>query len=192
MRTNQCFYCGAESLNDIKTLGHDFGIRYCVSHQSDAKRDSHAYLHEAKQVRTQDALAHPVLQEWLSLLKMPTHIRRTSGLVEGDWVLQHEPWSTYTTLRCAENEWSVPMIHPTTEIMKYVRLSCFQEENVAKRNHPAIAEQIVSVQELLEDGLYKADYDSYCLEQTTSFVPESVNVIPIIANGRVGRVFITG
>ena len=190
MRTNQCFNCDAESTNDEKTLGHDFGIRYCASHERDAKRDSNAYLHEAKFVRTQHGLDHPVLGPFLSLLTTPVHIRRTSGAVEGGWLLQHEPWSVYTTLRCTNDEWSVPMIQPTTEIMKYVPLSCFQETDVQALNDPAISEQIPSVQKLLVEGLYKADYDSYCLEQSTYVVRETVGVIPVAVNGRIGRVYI--
>lgn len=190
MRTNKCFYCGAESINDEKTLGHDFGIRYCTTHRSDAKRDSNAYLHAANLVRTQHALAHTVLGPFLSLLKTSTYIQRTSGVVENGWILQHDPWSVYTTLRSTENEWSVPMIQPATEIMKYVPLSCFQQDNIKALNNPAISEQIPLVQKTLVDGLYKADHATYCLEQSTQFVPETVGVVPIVANGRVGRVYI--
>lgn len=191
MRTNQCFYCDAESVNDEKTVGHDFGIRYCGSHAVDAKRDSNAYLHEAKLVKTQDALEHPILGPWLSLLTTPVHIRRTSGAVEGGWLLQHEPWSVYTTLRCTkETEWSIPMIQPATEIMKYVPLIGFQEADVQILNNPAISEQIESIQKLLVEGLYKADYTSYCLEQSTLFVKETPGMVPVVMNGRVGRVYI--
>lgn len=191
MRTNQCFYCSAESVNDEKTVGHDFGIRYCGSHAVDAKRDSNAYLHVANQVRIQDALEHPILGPWLSPLKTPVHIQRTSGVVEGGWLLQHEPWSVYTTLRCTkENEWSVPMIHSVMKIMKYVPLSCFEEDDIKVMNNPAISEQISSVQKLLVEGLYKADHDSYCLEQSTQVVKEMAGIVPIVANGRLGRVYI--
>ena len=190
MRTNECFYCDTESINDEKTVGHDFGIRYCTTHRADAIRDSNAYLHAANLVRTQHALDHPVLGSFLSLLKMPVHIRRTSGIIEGGWLLQHEPWSVYTTLRSTnDSEWSVPMIHPTYEIMKYVPLSCFQQEDVKILNDSAISDQIPLIQKLLVEGLYKADYDSYCLEEPTYVVKETQGVIPIVANGRVGRVY---
>jgi len=81
------------------------------------------------------------------------------------------------------------MIQPATEIMKYVPLSCFQEEDIKALNNHAISEQIPLVQKTLLDGLYKADHDSYCLEQSTMFVKETPGVVPVVVNGRVGRVY---
>jgi hypothetical protein len=192
MRTNQCFYCDAESVNDEKTLGHDFGIRYCESHQWDAKRDSNAYLHVANQVRTQDALKHPILGPWLSLLIDPTHVRRSSNMIENGWVLQHEHWSVYTTLRFTKGEWLVPMINRASDVMKYVPLWSFEESELRLLNNPAISEQIPSVQKTLVEGLYKADHTSYCLEQSTQFVKETAGVVPVVMNGRIGRIYMPG
>jgi hypothetical protein len=81
------------------------------------------------------------------------------------------------------------MIQPVTEIMKYVPLSCFQEDDIKTLNDPAISEPISLVQKLLAEGLYKADYDSYCLKESTLFVKETPGVIPVVANGQIGRVY---
>jgi hypothetical protein len=192
LRTNQCFYCIEESVNDEKTLGHDFGIRYCAAHEWDARRDSNAYLHEAREVRTEHALAHPILGPFLALLKQSVSIRRTSGMIEDDWRLQYEPWSEFTTLRFIKDDWHIPMIHSSSKIMKYVPLWTFQESELRALHNPAISEHIESVQNTLQEGIYKIDYDSYCLEQSAYVVPETAGVLPGFLNGRLARIFALG
>jgi hypothetical protein len=113
-------------------------------------------------------------------------------MIENEWVLQYEPWSVYTTLQSNKGEWLVPMINPVNHVMKYVPLWSFQESEIRLLNDPAISEQIPFVQKTLVEGLYKADHDSYCLEQSTQFVKETAGVVPVIMNGRLGRVYIPG
>jgi len=189
MRTNQCFYCGNENENDERTIGN-IGIRYCTEHKASAKRDSNAYLHEHGMVKTRDALQHPVLGPFLSLMASPVYIRRSNGDVEGQWSLQNEPWHDEKLILSKNSTWYIPMIHTKTETTKGVSLEIFEDERVASLNNPAIRAQLPSIRALLEEGLYKTDYEAYQLVSPSRLVPETKGVEYCYSNGQLGRIFI--
>jgi len=176
MRTLTCFYCGKSNKNDEYTFGIQIGIRYCSEHELDAKRDSRAYLHHQKKVRTRHALVHPILGPFLELLKTDTHIRRTSGAIENGWTLQHEFYSDQTTLNYMDDSWSVPMIHRESETIRYVSLSTFLEPELKAVNNPALAEQIQPILTVLNDGIYKEYHDAVVQLQAPTLVQETDGV----------------
>ena len=190
MRTMECFYCGKENENDEHTLGNHWGIRYCSDHKASAKRDSNAYLHGAGRIKMSFALAHPVLGHFLNGLKSDTHIRRTSGAVEGRWTLQHELWSDDLALVRQDGDWYVPMIHRATEIRKGVGIRSLLDERIASLNDASLAAQIPEVLTVLDAGVYAEDYAAFLAAGTPGVVGETEGVVPVIANGILGRAFL--
>jgi len=183
MRSTRCFYCVAESENDEQTLGHTFGIRYCAAHKAAAKRDSKAYLHVERRVKIKDALIHEALGPVLKLLTSDQSIRRSSGLVEGGWVLSsNEESPERSTIFFIDEKWHIPMIHEGHELVKAVRLSDFET--------PAIRDQIPVIQALLEDGIYKHEF--LLQQDLPSSVPEQEGISYCVADGQVRRVFLGG
>jgi len=190
MRTCACFYCGKDYENDERTLGDNWGIRYCVDHKAAAKRDSNAYLHGAGRVKTSCALAHPILGPFLNALTSDTHIRRTNGSVEGRWTLQHERWSDDKALVLQNGEWYVPMIHRATETTKGVAIRSLLDDRIASLNDASLAAQIPEVLTVLDAGVYAEDYAAFLAAGTPGVVGETKGVVPVIANGTLGRAFL--
>jgi hypothetical protein len=183
MRPTRCFYCDTESENDEQTLGHTFGIRYCAEHKADAKRDSNAYLHVVRRVKIRDGLNHDVLGPFLKLLTSDQSIRRTSGLVEGGWVLsKNEDLVDRSTIFFRDEKWHIPMVHAGHDLVKAVRLSDFET--------PAIRDQLPVIQALLEDGIYKHDFLQQ--QDLPSSVPEQEGISYCVVDGQVRRVFLGG
>ena len=190
MRACACFYCEKEYENDERTVGDHFGIRYCADHKAAAKRDSNAYLHETGRVKMSFALEHPVLGSFLNALTSDTHIRRTSGAVEGRWTLQQERWSDDKALALQNGEWYVPMIHRATETTKGVSIRSLLDERIASLNDASLAAQIPEVLTVLETGVYAADHAAFLAAGVPAVVKETASVVPIFANGTVGRMFV--
>ena len=187
MRACACFYCEKEYENDERTVGDHFGIRYCADHKAAAKRDSNAYLHETGRVKMSFALEHPVLGPFLNALTSDTHIRRTSGAVEGRWTLQQERWSDDKALALQNGEWYVPMIHRATETTKGVSIRSLLDERIASLNDASLAAQIPEVLTVLETGVYAA---AFLAAGVPAVVKETASVVPIFANGTLGRMFV--
>lgn len=190
MRTRVCFYCEKESQNDERTVGDNWGIRYCSDHKAAAKRDSNAYLHGAGRVKTSFAITHPVLGSFLNALKSNTHIRRTSGAVEGRWTLQYELWSNDKHLLLQNGEWYVPMIHRATETTKRVAIRSLLDDRIASLNDAALLKQIPEVLTVLDAGVYAEDFAAFLATGTPDVVGETRGVVPVIANGTLGRMFV--
>jgi hypothetical protein len=190
MRACACFYCGKDYENDERTLGDTWGIRYCADHKAAAKRDSNAYLHKAGRVKLSFALAHPVLGPFLEALQSETHIRRSSGAVEGRWTLHYEVWNDDKALVRTDGEWYVPMIHRATETRKGVSIRSLLDERIASLNDASIAAQIPEVLTVLDAGVYAEDYAAFLAAGTPGVVGETKGVVPVIANGTLGRIFV--
>jgi hypothetical protein len=182
MRSSTCFYCGAEDENDERTLGHTFGIRYCAEHKASAKRDSRAYLHSKYKVRVQDALRHEVLGPFFRGLLTEQVIRRTNGVLEGGWTLLTEEQHA---IFYKDDEWRIPMIHRGNDITKGVALSIFQEERASPFQVPL---QVPLIQETLNEGIYKADYDAQ-QGASLSHVPETEGIGLYVNGGEILRLF---
>jgi len=189
MRTLSCFYCDTEYENDEPTLGRTFGIRYCTEHKAAAKRDSNAYLHANYCVKLHDALAHEALGPFLRRLLSPVHIRRSNGLLEGGWTLER---GDDKILSYANDEWHVPM-ELATRFTKSVALSIFEHGDVAAHNDPALQAQIPEIRAILDEGIYKADYDAQdALSSSPVIVRDSANIGYCVLNGELRRVFMGG
>jgi len=181
MRATRCFYCDTEYENDEVTLGHRFGIRYCTEHKAAAKRDSNAYLHVEQRVKIRDGLNHAVLGPFLRLLASDQSIKRSSGLVEGGWVLsKNEESPERSTIFFIEGTWHIPMVHDGHELAKAVKLSDFET--------PAIQDQIPAIRTLLEDGIYKDDFLQQ--QELPSSVPEQEGISYCMVDGQIRRVFL--
>jgi hypothetical protein len=180
MRATRCFYCDTEYENDEATLGHTFGIRYCAEHKAAAKRDSKAYLHVERRVKIKDGLGHDVLGPFLRLLASDQSIRRSSGLLEGGWVLSTEEEAPErSTIFFIDEKWHIPMVHEGHGLVKAVRLSDFET--------PAIRDQLPVVQAVLDDGIYKHDF--LLQQDLPSSVPEQEGIGYCVVDGQVRRVF---
>ena len=190
MRSCACFYCEKENENDEHTLGNHWGIRYCSDHKAAAKRDSNAYLHGAGRVKVWFALSHPVLEPFLNALKSETHIRRTSGAVEGRWTLHEEVWSDEKHIVRQDGDWYVPMIHRATDTTKGVGIRSLLDERIASLNDAALTNQIPSVLAALDAGVYAEDYAAFLAAGAPAVVRETAGVVPVIANGTLARLFV--
>jgi hypothetical protein len=163
MRPDACFYCGADPENDERTLGDRFGIRYCGAHKASAKRDSNAYLHEAHHVKVVDALRHPVLGPFLTLLESPTAILRSNGAWDHGWRLETRPFAAHSTLMWTRGVWTIPMFHEGQDRQKRVPLPTLVDDAFLMHN-PRIgfigfhATAFASIQRVLDDGVYAVDY----------------------------------
>lgn len=189
MRAARCFYCSNSHVGDELTLGDAFGIRHCEDHRATAKRDSRAYLHERRIVIVRDAASHAVLGPFLELFHSDTWIRRSGGNLENGWKapfatadLLAEPCKrTLPLFVFLEGEWRIKL-RLGEELAKAVGLSAFEEPEVAALNNHAIQEQVGRIRALLEEGIYKADYEAQ-LGVTPSTVRESDGIIHAFYNG---------
>ena len=188
MRKAVCFYCGQERESDELTIGHHFGIRYCSDHKADAKRDSNAYLHRTKRVRASDALKHPVIGPFFQALSH-VHIRRSSGSVEGGWRFQKGfMYDNMILWPDGKGDWFVPMVHDASETIKSVPLSMFAEEGVREANDLRISDLVETVRSVLNEGIYRADYD-VSLATVATDVAETEGVQLCYSGQEVGRVY---
>lgn len=188
MRTTECFYCENEYENDEQTDGR-FGIRYCSTHKEAAKRDSNAYLHQHKRVKLRDALDHPVLGPFLAHCTTNTYIRRSNGEVQGQWILQEEQWGDQKLIQWQDGSWYIPMVHPGIKVTKSVALDIFEDARVASLNPPSLGVQVPVIQALLDEGVYKADYEAHLAAGPVIVRPETVGITQCIVNGQIARVF---
>ena len=190
MRKDECFYCSQEQEADELTIGHHFGIRYCAAHKADAKRDSNAYLHRTKRVRASDALKHPVTGPFFQGLSH-AHIRRSSGSVEGGWRFQKGfMYDTMILFPEGKGDWFVPMVHDASETIKSVPLSMFTEEGVREKNDMRIGDLVDTVRSVLNEGMYKEDYQATVTISATNSIAETEGVQLCYSNGEIGRVYI--
>ena len=190
MRPDACFYCGAEPENDERTLGDRFGIRYCGAHKSSAKRDSNAYLHETKCVKTRDALQHAVLGPFLALLHAPHAIKRTNGAWDAGWTLQSELFTKHAALVQQDGVWHIPMIHKANDVAKLVRLPTFLDDAFLAQNPGStrLVEMVGEVRRVLDEGVYAADYEAVLtLTSSPMEVAETSIVEHAYVNGVVVR-----
>ena len=190
MRPEACFYCGVEPENDERTLDYHFGIRYCGEHKTWAKRDSNAYLHETGYVKLRDALAHPELSSFLTLLKSPTTIRRSNGTWETGWTLAtpSEERDQFPTLQKEDGVWHIPMENADKAIMKKVRLPIlFDSRNEHLASPHADAE---AVRRLLDAGVYAADYAAVLSLPPSHPMEETPGVEHVLHEGVLVRAFV--
>jgi hypothetical protein len=188
MRSAECFYCENEYDNDETTFGR-IGIRYCSTHKTAAKRDSNAYLHQQKRVKLRDALRHPVLGPFLSQCRTNTYIRRSNGEVQGQWILQEEEYDDSKLILWEEGVWYIPMMHPGIHVRKTVALDTFEDTRIASLNPPALGLQVPAIRALLDEGVYKADYEAHLAAGPAIVRPETAGVQYCIADGQLVRVF---
>ena len=162
MRRPECFYCETESANDERTLSDTFGIRYCELHRASAKRDSNAYLHEQKRVKTLDVLeGHPVLSPFLISLQTETTIQRSDGTWDNNWVLQDQCYHRHTTLLKMDGVWHIPMMHKHDDLIKLISLPNFFTEEFVCHNPTRLSSfEQEDLQRVLDVGIYVADYEA--------------------------------
>ena len=197
MRPDACFYCGAEPENDERTLGDTFGIRYCGAHKSAAKRDSNAYLHETHHVKVADAIRHPVLGPFLALLESPTAILRSNGAWDHGWRLETRPFAAYSTLMWTRGVWTIPMFHGEQRRQKRVPLPTLLGDAFLTHNPGAAftaftaftAAAFVSLQRVLDDGVYAADYAAVrALTELPHEVAETAGINEYVVGQRLARI----
>jgi len=159
MRKHACFYCDADPENDERTeYGGDVGIRYCAAHKTSAKRDSNAYLHEKKKVRTTDGVDHPILGPFLTGLLKPTAVLRSDGSWQDGWTLQHGLTAKHEALTCGDGVWHIPMMNTELEIAKRVPLPNFADPANPACRGTWIAAAVPHIQSVLDAGIYSDDY----------------------------------
>ena len=195
MRPDACFYCGAEPENDERTLGDAFGIRYCGTHKSAAKRDSNAYLHETHHVKVADALLHPVLGPFLALLESPTAILRSNGAWDHGWRLETRPFADHSTLMWTRGVWTIPMFHGEQRRQKRVPLPTLLDDAFLTHNpgivFPAFPASRTSLQRVLDDGVYAADYAAVrALTELPHEVVETAGINEYVVGQRLARIFV--
>ncbi len=146
MISTTCFYCSAESWND-ELVHRLFGIRHCQHHTWEAERDVKDYLREHQIIRMRDGSQHPVLGPFLAALTPTITVRRSSGVLEGDWFL---PWTS-------------PIVEERPLFWKSSRGWGFHLTNgeVEKfgpleelRHIPAVDQMLPEVFQVLEAGIY--------------------------------------
>lgn len=188
MRPDACFYCGLEPENDERTLNYHFGIRYCSEHKTWAKRDSNAYLHETGYVKLHDALAHPALSPFLALLRAPTTIQRSNGAWETGWRLStpREDPDEFSTLQREDGVWYIPMENVEKTIIKNVRLPILFD----RRNEHLASSSLDEVRQLLDAGVYAADYAAVLALPPPHAIEETPGVQPLLVDGVLVRAFV--
>jgi hypothetical protein len=188
MRPDACFYCGVEPENDERTLEYHFGIRYCREHKTWAKRDSNAYLHETGYVKLRDALAHPELSLFLTLLKSPTTIQRSNGAWEAGWTLAtpKEDLDSFPTLQKEDGVWHIPMENADKAIVQKVRLSILFDS----RTEHLASSSLDEVCRLLDAGVYAADFAAVLALPPPHAIEETPGIQHVLHDGVLVRAFV--
>ena len=107
-----CFYCGAPEGPSLTEVEWMFGIKHCVEHSKDAERDCNAYKHRKGMIDTRDALKHPVIGAFMTLVNNTAFkVRRTSGELEDGWSIAYSTsrLESHFLRRTNSNTWVIPM-----------------------------------------------------------------------------------
>ena len=179
LRRSACFYCGEPHNADLWAIPETRGLRCCTTHKATAARDLKAHLHTLDQVRTDDALAHPLLAPFLEQLKSPTTIQRSSGVWEGDWTLQEGPDCRHWTLLRLNGVWHIPMKHASSNSAKRVPLPIFCTTAFTEHNSHSRLSPIDAIQAALDEGLYKEEYEAAYAHGSPSHVDETPGVYTV-------------
>jgi hypothetical protein len=87
-----------------------------------------------------------------------------------------------------KGDWFVPMVHDASETIKSVPLSMFAEEGVREANDLRISDLVETVRSVLNEGIYRADYD-VSLATVATDVAETEGVQLCYSGQEVGRVY---
>ena len=122
-----------------------FGFYRCDQHKSVAVRDCNAYCHREKIVSMVDARV-ALTELFRNLEAIPFKVRRTSGALEEDWIL-NDGYNTHPEFISKDSDgiWRIPVINPEG-LTKTTPIADLTTDEIAGR---AI--------EILERGIYLED-----------------------------------
>lgn len=170
-------------------INHLFGIISCEAHRQWAVRDCNSYMHINGIVRLRDAQNIDGLSQVISEIIEKNslfHVTRTSGAVETGWKVV-EDGCEYPMLQKVDGTWRIYLTN--IAFRKFVPLDEFPKSSVFD---PSFAELIKAAIDILNRGVYLADYEKQCrLAAEVSDVSEEPYVrTAIMPNGTVVRVLI--
>ena len=107
-----CLYCGASAAY-YKNCEFQLSTIACKNehHQRWAKRDAFAALHRRKWVRRKEYEKEPLFRE-TALLTGLIKVRRTSGVVESDWLIPEPSYDNPQHIACIQGIWYIPAWQP--------------------------------------------------------------------------------
>ena len=195
MTTSACFYCGAVQAKWVE-IEYLFGLNACAAHTAAAERDCRAYLHEKKMVKFSDAYKHPILGQFLKMLKgVSFPVLRSSGELQAGWMLNTNPLdrSSFFMHNELDGEWMVP-VRREGAAGEEALTKCTPIFNLKMANlfSTTLIDETVFC---LVDGVYTLEYEEVCRLRSSASaleVPEIPGVVHIIYEGQVGRMMIPG
>lgn len=195
MRAMACDYCGASERKNI-LIRHLYGIQACDQHYMLGQRDCKADLAKNNQVRYADALNVSECAALFNALSSPFKVKRTSGVIDGDWNLRSE-YDIFdpSFLDKIKNEWYIPVCKGIKGqddfIKKSIPISWFLEPEVACEYSESFAITCRAAIEALDKGVYKVELDSFnsnVINSKPYCVAEHPNVVEaLMPDGQIVR-----
>lgn len=147
-----CQYCVKDG--DFYPIEFTFGIYACADHNLLAERDRKAWMHEAGIVMWSDATKDPMFKE-LGLIQYPILVRRSSGAIEGDWMLMKPSLCNMAHLKRSRacGKWYMMAIQDYTDSERPILVEDLKLSLIDERQHGLVDAFIAR----LEAGFYKTD-----------------------------------
>jgi len=152
-------------------IGWMFGLYYCPSHETAARRDCNAHCHREKILPMSAARREPVLAAFLAKLDAtPFVVQRTNGDCELDWSLDDTGYPSPSFIQHIEDKgWYLPVKNP---------------EGLTKAV-PITDTEVIAV---LDAGVYAEDAAAMAAAGLITIPQETVGVRTILHEGRRVRV----
>lgn len=183
MRQLKCFYCSETSCSDMYAAHGMFGIRHCENHKDAACRDIHAYYHETEQIDMNDLRERADIDRFDNSV----YIQRSNGDIDFGWTIRKSSMTFPLLMSKINGSWCLPMQN-VSGLTKNVPLISFTTDELATMNTFA-ANDIHRLIQILDDGVYKADYIVVQQLEAKS-IEEIAGISAVNVNGNVVRLFI--
>jgi hypothetical protein len=165
-----CSYCRRPG-NHHTCSGDLEGIISCEDHQSLARRDCQAFLHQTGKVLLRDAMEHPDLKPFFDALPATFSTIRSNGATDEGWSIpDHLVACNGRICKSPAGEWALPI---EKEAERIGRCASFQSFLTAKV--PGITSELVAATlSVLDAGVYRAANDEQvCIAAATGVRPDT-------------------
>ena len=156
-----CSICGKKMPDGVYSahVSRLFGIQHCENHAKEANRDVCAYMHKLQVIRMADTYTHPQLKPLFDILRNGVSVKRSSGMVDPDWKIDDDPFSTPNLIKRQGDEWYATFCKMGNDgLTKGVPFSTLFDET-----QPESLQILNTALSAMNEGIYKADADAHDL-----------------------------